>query len=74
MLLRQAVRHESFAETLAALNLLKCGLAWMWNDDNVDNAQMCSETHVRNLDISLLKPPQRMGGILVSRRRYYQKV
>jgi hypothetical protein len=72
--LRQAVQNESFVETLAVSNPLMCGLAWMLNDDNVDNAQMCSETHVRNHDISLLKPPRRMGGILVSRPRYYQKV
>jgi hypothetical protein len=63
------VRRGLFAETLTISSLWMCELAGMWNDDNVDIAQMCLQTHVRNHGISLFKPPRRMGGILVSRAR-----
>ena len=50
-----------------------CGLAWMWNDDNVDSARIHLETHGSSHDISLLGTSKN-GGILASRARYYQKL
>ena len=45
-----------------------CGLAWIWNADNVDNARIRLETHARSHDISLLGTSKN-GGILASRAR-----
>ena len=60
--LQRAEELAPFWETLAILNRWMFEPVLMWNDDNVDSAQMCSETHVRNHDISCLRSPRLLGG------------
>ena len=66
----RAQRSRRHAATGGAMRVLlgnctwsrsMCGLAWMWNDDNVDNARIHLETHGRSHDISLLGTSKNLG-------------